>query len=175
MPAAHEAPVDVVPYDRSWPALFEAERALLSKVLRRWLTGPIEHVGSTAVPDMPAKPIIDIMAAVASLDASRGALPALQQSGYQYAPYRADAMHWFCKPSFAERTHHLHLVPFGSSLWHERIRFRDCLRSYPAVAQEYAVLKHRLAHLHQLDREAYTEAKGPFVSQVLQRYGSSET
>src|SRR6266481_5623198 len=118
MPAASEAPVDVVPYDGNWPALFDAERLLLLKVLRPWLVGPIEHVGSTAVPDLPAKPIIDIMAAVASLDASHDALPALLEAGYQYAPYRADVMHWFCKPSFAERTHHLHLVPFGSPLWH---------------------------------------------------------
>jgi len=174
VPAAHEAPADVVPYDGNWPALFDAERVLLLRVLRPWLVGPIEHVGSTAVPDLPAKPVIDIMAAVASLEASHDALAALLESGYQYAPYRADVMHWFCKPSFAERTHHLHLVPFGSPLWHDRIRFRDCLRSHPAVAQEYAILKRRLAHLHRLDREAYTEAKGPFVAQVLDRYASSE-
>ncbi len=174
MPAVPEGSVHVVSYDRTWPVLFEAERVLLLDVLRPWLGGPIEHVGSTAVPDMPAKPVIDIMAAVASLEASRDALPALLKSGYLYAPYRPDVMHWFCKPSLAERTHHLHLVPFGSSLWHDRIRFRDCLRSHPAVAQEYAVLKQRLAHVHRLDREAYTEAKGPFVAQVLERYASSE-
>ena len=173
MPIAPEAPVELVPYDASWPALFSAERVRLLSVLRPWLVGPIEHVGSTAVPGMPAKPIIDIMAAVASLDASRSAVAALVESGYQYAPYRADVMHWFCKPSFAERSHHLHLVPFGSALWHDRITFRDCLRSHPAVAQEYAVLKHRLAQLHRLDREAYTGAKGPFVAQVLKRYSSS--
>ena len=173
MPTAPEAPVELVPYNGTWPALFSAERVRLLRVLRPWLAGPIEHVGSTAVPGMPAKPIIDIMAAVASLDASRSAIPALLELDYQYAPYRADVMHWFCKPSFAERSHHLHLVPFDSALWHERIKFRDCLRSQPAVAQEYAVLKDRLAHLHRLDREAYTEAKGPFVAQVLKRYAPS--
>src|SRR5712691_10551153 len=167
MPAAPEAPVDVVPYDGNWPALFDADRVLLLKVLRPWLVGPIEHVGSTAVPDLPAKPIIDIMVAVASLEASRDALPALLESGYVYAPYRADVMHWFCKPSFAERTHHLHLVPFRSLVWDERLGFRDCLRSDPAVAHEYAALKYHLAEIHHLDREAYTDAKGAFIARVL--------
>jgi len=116
---------------------------------------------------MPAKPVIDIMAGVESLEASRSALDVLGELGYEYAPYRTDVMHWFCKPSFAERTHHLHLVPFRSLLWDERLGFRDCLRSEPAVAQEYAALKYHLAEIHRLDREAYTDAKGAFIARVL--------
>jgi len=168
MSPAEEAPVHIVPYDPAWPALFELERQLLSRALCPWLVGPIEHVGSTAVPGLPAKPVIDIMAAVESLDASREALAGLRDLGYQYAPYRADVMHWFCKPSLSFRTHHLHLVPYPSLLWTERILFRDCLRSDPVVAREYAELKHRLADAHRFDREAYTEAKGPFIARVLQ-------
>ncbi|MDH3459072.1 MAG: GrpB family protein, partial [Gemmatimonadota bacterium] len=140
-----EASVQIVTYDPGWPALFAAEQALLIAVLRPWLTGPIEHVGSTAVRGLPAKPVIDIMAAVASLDTSREALAPLLQIGYQYAPYRSDVMHWFCKPAFSLRTHHLHLVPYRSRLWQERLRFRDCLRSSPSVAEEYAALKYKLA------------------------------
>jgi len=94
-------------------------------------------------------------------------LAVLEDVGYQYAPYRADVMHWFCKPGFSLRTHHLHLVPYGSRLWTERILFRDLLRSDAGVAREYAELKHRLAEAHRFDREAYTEAKGPFVARVL--------
>jgi len=167
MPPEREAPVQIVAYDASWPARFEAERTVLSEILRPWLTGPIEHVGSTAVPGMPAKPVIDIMAGVDSLEASRDALPPLRHLGYHWAPYRAEMMHWFCKPSFSLRTHHLHLVPFRSPLWDERLRFRDCLRSTAAVAEEYAALKYHLAEIHRFDREAYTEAKGAFVARVL--------
>jgi GrpB-like predicted nucleotidyltransferase (UPF0157 family) len=167
MPVEPDAPVEIVAYDPRWPALFELERPLLAQALRPWLTGPIEHVGSTAVPGMPAKPVIDIMAAVETLEVSRDASHPLLQLGYQFAPYRVDVMHWFCKPSFSVRTHHLHLVPFRSPLWNERLRFRDCLRSTPAIANEYATLKHQLAAIHRLDREAYTDAKGPFITRIL--------
>ena len=76
-------------------------------------------------------------------------------------------MHWFCKPSAAFRTHHLHLVPFNSPLWIERLAFRDFLRKDPAVAAEYAELKGRLATQFEFDRESYTDAKGPFIQHVL--------
>jgi len=171
MSAPEEAAVHIVPYDPAWPALFELERQLLSRLLRPWLVGPIEHVGSTAVPALSAKPVIDVMAAVGSLEESRDALAALPEAGYEYAPYRVDVMHWLCKPGFSFRTHHLHLVPYRSRLWTERIAFRDRLRSDPVVAREYAELKHRLAEIHRFDREAYTEAKSPFIALVLKSVG----
>jgi len=168
MTRSSDAPVHIVPYDPTWPALFEVERESLGHLLAPWLTGPIAHVGSTAVPGMPAKPVIDVMVGVGSLEESRQAVRVLQDVGYQYAPYyRTDVMHWLCKPSFAFRTHHLHLVPYRSPLWQERLAFRDCLRSDGAVARAYAELKHRLARVHQFDREAYTEAKGPFINEIL--------
>lgn len=161
------APIHVVPYDASWPARFGEERAALLRVLSPWLAGPIEHIGSTAVPGLVAKPVIDIMAAVASLDASRPALAALETLQYVYFPYRAEIMHWLCKPSDEVRTHHLHLVPFGSALWHERLLFRDRLRSDAVVAADYAALKLRLAARYEFDREAYTDAKEPFIRRIL--------
>jgi GrpB-like predicted nucleotidyltransferase (UPF0157 family) len=161
------APIHVVPYDPSWPARFAEERATLARVLAPWLAGPIEHVGSTAVPGLVAKPVIDIMAAVESLDASRPALAAVPALGYVYFDYRAEIMHWLCKPSDEVRTHHLHLVPHGSALWHERLAFRDRLRADARVAAEYAALKLSLAVKYELDREAYTDAKEPFVRRVL--------
>jgi GrpB-like predicted nucleotidyltransferase (UPF0157 family) len=161
-----EARVEIVPYDPVWPARFLDERAFLERVLGSWLAGPIEHVGSTAVPGLAAKPVIDIMAGVESLDASRDAVAALERGGYVYFPYKAEVMHWFCKPSPEFRTHHLHLVPFESDLWRERIAFRDYLRSHPEIAEEYASLKRGLAAQHTFDREAYTEFKGPFVMRI---------
>jgi GrpB-like predicted nucleotidyltransferase (UPF0157 family) len=78
-------------------------------------------------------------------------------------------MHWFCKPSPAHRTHHLHLVPFESRLWTERIAFRDFLRASSESRQEYAELKAALAKRYPTDREAYTEAKTQFVRGIVQR------
>ena len=162
-----EAPIEIVAYDPAWPSLFEQERSLLQATIGTWLTGPIEHVGSTAVPGLVAKPVIDIMAGVESLAASADAIAAAGTLGYVYYPYRPDVMHWFCKPSAAFRTHHLHLVPFNSPLWIERLAFRDFLRKHPAVAAEYAELKGRLATQFEFDRESYTDAKGPFIQHVL--------
>jgi GrpB-like predicted nucleotidyltransferase (UPF0157 family) len=167
MMSSDEAPVHIVPYDVSWPSRFEEEQTLLQEAIGHWLTGPIEHIGSTAIPGLAAKPVIDIMAAVESLDASRPAISRLERRGYCYFPYRSDVEHWFCKPSPAFRTHHLHLVPFESRLWFEQLAFRDYLRARPEVALEYSELKCRLAEQHRFDREAYTDAKGPFVQRIL--------
>ncbi len=162
-----EAPVEIVDYDARWPESFRAEQRALEAVLKPWLAGAIEHVGSTAIAGMPAKPVIDIMAGVADLEASRPAIEAVSQLGYVYFPYRADIMHWFCKPSAAFRTHHLHLVPVGSRRWEECLAFRDAIRNDAALAKEYAALKMRLATEFRFDREAYTEGKTPFVRRVL--------
>jgi GrpB-like predicted nucleotidyltransferase (UPF0157 family) len=131
------------------------------------LVGEIQHIGSTAVVGLAAKPVIDIMAPVASLRESEAAIAAAGQLGYLHHPYRAEVMHWFCKPSPLVRTHHLHLVPFESPLWLERLAFRNALRANQALASEYAQLKLGLAEQFPGDREAYTQAKGPFVQRVL--------
>ncbi len=156
-----------MPYDPTWPARFEQERAALEDAIGAWIVGGIHHVGSTAVPGLDAKPIVDILAGVRDLDESRACFDPLAQLGYMYAPYLPDEMHWFCKPHPSRRTHHLHLVPTGSKRYRDELAFRDRLRSDPEVAAEYAALKHTLAERHRDDREAYTEAKGAFVRAVL--------
>jgi GrpB-like predicted nucleotidyltransferase (UPF0157 family) len=160
------APVEIVSYDPAWPAKFEEEAAILSRVLAPWLAGSIEHIGSTAVPGLAAKPVIDIMAGVDTLEASQGAIAAVSELGYCYWPYQADREHWFCKPSPAQRTHHLHLIPVGSALWSRSIAFREYLRSHPETARDYGALKQRLASEYRLDREAYTQAKRPFIERI---------
>jgi GrpB-like predicted nucleotidyltransferase (UPF0157 family) len=164
-----EEPIYLVPYDPMWPRSFDEERELLARTLGPWIAGTIEHIGSTAIPGLPAKPIIDIMVGVHDLPSSLGARTALTPLGYVYFPYRADVMHWFCKPSPARRTHHLHLVPSGSPLWAERIAFREYLRTSADARAEYAALKTSLAERHRFDREAYTEAKGPFIRRIVER------
>ena len=160
-------PIEIVPYDPSWPALFEAERLLLEAVLAPWLAGPIEHVGSTAVAGLAAKPVIDIMAPVVTLESSRPAIAAVAVLGYGHFPYRAETMHWLCKPSPLVRTHHLHLVPLGSELWLQRLAFRDALRNDAALAAAYAALKRQLAARFGADRDGYTDAKTPFIHRAL--------
>ena len=159
----------IEPYDPTWPPKFETEKGVLTAVLAPWLAGTIEHIGSTAVPGLPAKPVIDIMGAVRDLPSSQPAIEALRPFNYCYFPYKAKLMHWFCKPTPASRTHHLHLVPFESQLWRERLAFRDCLRSDPATREAYRQLKLKLAAQFRNDRDAYTEAKTDFIRSVLQR------
>ena len=161
------APVELADYDPSWPRKFEQEKAAIADAIGRWLIGPIEHIGSTAIPGLRAKPIIDIMAPVESLSASREAVPLLTTLQYEYWPYRADLMHWLCKPSDGFRTHHLHLIPMGSRLWQERLAFRQYLRTNPSVASQYADLKRQLAAQYEHDREAYTDGKTEFVERIV--------
>jgi GrpB-like predicted nucleotidyltransferase (UPF0157 family) len=164
--ATGEAPVEIVAYDPAWPARFAGERYVLSDALADWLAAPIEHMGSTAIPGLAAKAVVDILAPVHSLEASRPAIAAAARLGYCYFPYQPDQRHWFCKPSAAFRLFHLHLVPLGSLQWRRPLAFRDYLRARPEVAAEYEALKRELAARHRLDREAYTEAKRPCIDRV---------
>jgi GrpB-like predicted nucleotidyltransferase (UPF0157 family) len=159
--------IEIIEYNAAWPAQFLAERDILQAALAKWLVGDIEHIGSTAVPGLAAKLVIDMMAPVASLEGSRGAIKAAESVGYCFYPYKPDEMHWFCKPSPEVRTHHLHLVPLVSQTWVERLAFRDALRQNPVLAQEYTALKRRLAQDFASDREAYTDAKAPFILKAL--------
>lgn len=165
--ADSDEPVTIVQHDPRWADRFVAERELLEPVLARWLEGGIHHVGSTAVRGLDAKPVIDILAGVRDLDSSRPAIDCLADLRYRYAPYRADEMHWFCKPSPERRTHHLHLVPVDSRRFAEELAFRDHLRDHPERAREYAALKQELAARFRRDREAYTDAKASFIAATL--------
>jgi GrpB-like predicted nucleotidyltransferase (UPF0157 family) len=165
----HDEPVRIAEYDPAWPATFERERDALERALGSDVTGGIHHVGSTAVPGLAAKPIIDIMVGVRDLEAARSLVEPLRSLDYLYAPYREDEMAWFCKPHPARRTHHLHLVPTGSPRYRAALAFRDHLRAHPDVAAEYLALKRRLAAEFEHDREAYTEGKEEFVRRTVDR------
>lgn len=159
--------IELVPYSAEWPEQFESEARTLREVLSPWLTGDIQHIGSTAVPGLSAKPVIDIMVPIRGLVEALPAIGALSDLNYLYFPYKREEMLWFCKPSRLYRTHHLHLVPIYSAPWHRRLLFRDALRCHPALASEYATLKASLAAEHPYDREAYTEGKSLFIHSVL--------
>jgi GrpB-like predicted nucleotidyltransferase (UPF0157 family) len=165
--ARAEEPIRLVAYDQAWPARFEAERALLEKAIGEWIAGGIHHIGSTAVPGLEAKPVIDIMAGVADLESSRTCFEPLSRLDYVYFPYLPEERHWFCKPDPLARTHHLHLVPAGSPRFRAHLAFRDRLRAEPRLAREYAALKRELAARFEHDREAYTSGKDDFVRRAL--------
>jgi GrpB-like predicted nucleotidyltransferase (UPF0157 family) len=152
--------VEIVEYDPSWPAAFEEE----SRRLAALLSGTdIHHIGSTAVPGLVAKPIIDMVALVDSYEAPVARLVA--EGGYQYPQaFNATLVKrcFLAYPTPSKRTPHLQLVDDPSELA-RYLRFRDYLRTDPALARQYATLKRTLAERHGGDREAYTEAKTEFV------------
>lgn len=123
----------------------------------------IHHIGSTAVPGLAAKPVLDLMALVGDLDAP---IPALvDRGGYKFPVafnQRLEDRRWLCRPSAAHRTHHLHLVA-DRALLDRHLRFRDRLRADADLRRRYAELKRYLAARHGADREAYTEAKSAFI------------
>ncbi len=159
----HDALIEIVEYDPSWPARFEAEAVRLAEFVPDL---KLHHIGSTAVPGLAAKPIIDMMA---NLDDPDAPVPALvEQGGYQCpAGYNATlkGRRWLCRPSAAHRTHHLHLVVDRDELA-RHLHFRDALRSDSQIASEYATLKRDLAERMADDREGYTAAKAAFVKRV---------
>lgn len=162
-----DEPIRLSAYDRAWPERFEEERAALAEAIGGWIVGGIHHVGSTSVPGLEAKPIIDILAGVRDLEASRECFEPLARLDYLYAPYLPEEMHWFCKPHPSRRTHHLHLVPADSQRYADELAFRDRLRADPGAASAYTALKRGLAEKFARDREAYTEAKSDFIRRVL--------
>lgn len=165
--------ITVVPYDPEWPRRFEAERAVLDRVLAPWLEAGIHHIGSTAVPGLASKPIIDMIAGVRDLEAARAAFDPLAEQKYLYAPHRPGIAHHFVKPSLRlpPATHGLHLTEPGSDLWRERLAFRDVLRGDAGLAGEYEALKLRLAREQPDDIGTYTDGKRDFVVRTLASAG----
>ena len=159
--------VEIHPYDPAWPERFAAQSQSVERILAPWLVAPVEHVGSTSVPGLAAKPVVDMLVGVRSLDESRPCIDLLSADGWLWAPYREDIEHWFCRPSPQERTHHLHVVVHGGPEWLDMLDFRDALRGDDTLRDRYAALKQELAGRHPDDREAYTEAKSAFVQAAL--------
>jgi len=165
--------VDIVSYNLIWVDKFQAESDFLKgkfpKIIKR-----VEHFGSTSVPGLSAKPIVDMLIEVKSYkDVKRAIVPVLESLGYDYfwrpsidkPPYYA----WFIKrDSSGIRTHHLHMVTASSELW-DRLYLRDYLRVNPELAKEYENLKIKLSKENPNDREAYTKAKTDFIVSMTKK------
>lgn len=164
--------VVIVEYDPRWSLMFEEEAARIAEVLSKNLVVCIEHIGSTAVPGLAAKPIIDLLVSVCSLaEAKQIAVSPLEELGYAYwfdnpDPHRM----FFVKglPPNGPRTHHVHIIE-SDSILQERLLFRDYLREHPDEASRYAQLKRDLAQQFLTDREAYTSGKTEYVQSVMQK------
>lgn len=155
--------------DPRWPAQFVEERDRLFALLPGRFAG-VEHIGSTAVPRLAAKPIIDILAGVRSMAEADALLEPLCAHGYETsAAFNATLpdRRWLMRHARGRRTHHLHLVVFGGEPWIHQLQFRDVLRTDAAIAARYEQLKRDLAGQYRHDREAYTHAKTAFILEVL--------
>lgn len=156
-------------HDPTWARAFDLERARLLALLPGAFLS-VEHIGSTAVDGLPAKPVIDLMAGVAALESVDDLVDRLCDSGYTTSKaFNATLTDrkWLMRWHDGRRTHHLHIVVFGGAPWHDRLAFRDALRRDPALVRRYAELKTKLAATHASDREACTEAKAAFVRAVV--------
>jgi GrpB-like predicted nucleotidyltransferase (UPF0157 family) len=173
-PWAYEK-AEVRPHDPGLIARAESERARLAGLLEPWLVDGVEHVGSTAVPGLAAKPIIDLMVSVADPDTVVvEAGERLAADGWCYVPPQLDQRPWrrfFVKPdaSGQRRIAHLHVIQAGHPRWSKQIAFRDALRRDDQLARRYGDLKRMLAAEHADNREAYTDAKAKFVADALER------
>ncbi len=161
--------VCVADYHPAWPHLFEQERARIAAALAAE-TVRIEHIGSTAVPGLAAKPILDIAVAVADLDAAAPrVIAALESLGYLFRGEYGLAGRLYFVRGTPRRTHHLHVVTTGSPHWNHWLQFRDCLRAEPETARQYRELKQALAGRFCENRPAYTESKTEFIESLLAR------
>ena len=166
VPAWAYEEISIEPYSASWPVRAEA----LIASLRTLLPGPIEFVGSTSVPGLPAKPIVDLMASVESFDFVDQFADVVAPLGWHYVPPELDGRDYrrfFVHVVDDHRNAHLHLMRPGADRWTEQLQFRDRLRSSASLRDEYAALKLELAEAHGSDREAYSAAKASFIEAAL--------
>ena len=166
--------VALAPYNPAWAEMFQREKQRLLDCLPRELIRRIEHFGSTAIPGMAAKPIIDMLVEVTSLEETKlRIVPILEMQGYDYfwrptwgdnvPPFYA----WFIKrDSEGSRTNHIHMVEANFEHW-ERLLFRDYLIEHPEIAREYQELKYRLLKQFSNDRVAYTQGKTEFIERIM--------
>jgi GrpB-like predicted nucleotidyltransferase (UPF0157 family) len=162
-----EEHIQLQPHDPSWSEKFEIEKTLIERTLGTWIHGGLHHVGSTSVPGIAAKPIIDIMVGVHNLQRARECIGLLARIHYEHLASLNRSMLWFCKPALEHRVYHLYLIEPTSSEWIARLAFRDYLRSHPEARDAYEQLKWSLAQRFKDDRAAYTDAKGEFVEDIV--------
>lgn len=160
----------VVPYSAAWPTDYEACDAELRAVFAHSGEIAIEHIGSTSVTGLCAKPIIDVLLGVRSLEVVELAIPMLLHIGFNYIPEHEIELperRYFVRPADHRPRVNIHAVERSGRLWQRHIAFRDLLRGNPELAGDYGRLKFQLAQVHAHDLAAYTAAKAPFIEAQL--------
>lgn len=158
--------ITVKEYDPAWRELYEKEKALIADILQENLVA-VYHIGSTSVPALAAKPVIDIMVAVKSLDAADGAAEKFAEAGYEYLGEFGIAGRRYLRKGGDERTHQIHIFRADDTHNLERhLAFRDYLRTHEDAREEYAKLKKALAEKFPYDIDGYCEGKDAFVRRV---------
>jgi GrpB-like predicted nucleotidyltransferase (UPF0157 family) len=161
--------IRIVDYDPDWPTLAAAEMSAIQTALGE-LAARLEHIGSTSVPGLAAKPIIDLQLSVTRIDPVDAYRQPLERLGYLFVPDPDFSdWHFFAKPPERPRTSHLHVVEAGGAHERRHLAVRDHLRAHPDEARDYESLKRRLAAGHPQDRLAYIEGKDPYVAALEQR------
>ena len=157
--------VKLVPYTPEWKRLFEEEKKLLLSSIGNYVID-IQHVGSTAIPGLEAKPIIDIAVAVRSSEDVEKCIQPLEHLGYEYK--REDPGRFlFVKGDPMKRTHYVHMVEWNSEFWKNYLLFRDYLHKHKEMANEYAKIKRELAREFEANRGEYTKGKVSFIEKIL--------
>jgi GrpB-like predicted nucleotidyltransferase (UPF0157 family) len=167
-------PVEVNEPDPFWQEQGDIEKNHLYELLSPVGLNDIEHIGSTSIPNLPAKPIIDLMALVRTFNQIDEIEKILSPHDWNYVPPELDGHSWrrfFVKVRDDKRIAHLHLMVTGEERWDDQLLFRDALRNHPLWAEDYANLKRELSKKYKNDREAYTEEKTQFVNKVLDQMG----
>jgi GrpB-like predicted nucleotidyltransferase (UPF0157 family) len=160
--------VKLEPYNNKWSKLFDEERELLSSQLKELIIA-IEHVGSTSIEGLFAKPIIDIAIGVSSLDVIIELKEKVKALGYVEVPVSIDGKHVFARYNEKKITHFLHVMIYNQNLWIDQISFRDYLRSDLDAKIEYIKLKEELANKYPNNVISYTNEKKKFVDNILKR------
>ncbi len=164
--------IEIVEYNPNWANMFEHEAESIRKALGKDAIAQIQHIGSTAVPGLAAKPVIDIMVGLRDLSYGKSTIKPLQDLGYVYwADNPNPEKMFFVKgmPPYGEkRTHHVHVVEIDGKFWQRRL-FRDYLKIHPEEARRYEKLKRDLAAQFHDDREAYTQGKSNYVREVMEK------
>ena len=166
-----QEPFELSAYSPMWPAVFEIERDRLNALFGADAV-VIEHIGSTAVPGLGAKPIIDVMLGAPALAIVDRKIPELVASGYRYVPEFEKSIperRYLVKTQGHPGYFHLHAVVYASEFWKRHLAFRDALRADDALVADYWKLKRRLAARFPNDRAAYTDAKSDFIRAVIEK------
>ncbi|MFW5799609.1 MAG: GrpB family protein [Spirochaetota bacterium] len=166
-----EDTIIIVPYNPKWIERYNDEKSKLMELFKPYKVH-IEHIGSTSVVNLSAKPIVDIMLGADSLSIIENKIKDLEQIGYIYKPDFESIIperRFFVKYLNDVKSFHLHCVKFGGEFWNDKLLFRDYLRNHPEIAKKYELLKKELATKYKYDRPTYTESKSDFILHIVEK------